>query len=423
MRTLNRPMFNMGGPIKQGIMHGIREPYAGGQLVRPGPGRPGYAGEETFWTKLAAQYKPKNLFKWSRINPFSSKKLKAATNVPKVAPLIKKGVQDLRGIFVRKPPSSGITSSGTGQTFLKNLKSFSFPGSTKALDFAKRVGTYPFRKPKRTALGAYALSSDPAREAMGYVGKNIPNIIKGLTPNWIERLISGEDKDAATDGFLKSGAAGGASLKEIAAAKKLSDEEKNAFAITQRNDRVEKYLKMMGYDRAKKTAIADALIDASKIVGDRGTLDLKNIGQDLINPIIQATSKRLDKPDQIREAVGLMATKAEIEKDLEDPSIKALRLEQLKELRGGFAKDIGDFVLSAKGTKVKQKALERYARSRAHEHELDFTVITDEDMAGVGAGADSSLETIIQSVVKDDGVYMIGDAIIQVSGGVPKQIA
>ena len=30
MRTLTRPMFNMGGPIKQGIMHGIREPYRGG---------------------------------------------------------------------------------------------------------------------------------------------------------------------------------------------------------------------------------------------------------------------------------------------------------------------------------------------------------------------------------------------------------
>ena len=30
MRTLTRPMFNMGGPIKQGIMHGIREPYKGG---------------------------------------------------------------------------------------------------------------------------------------------------------------------------------------------------------------------------------------------------------------------------------------------------------------------------------------------------------------------------------------------------------
>ena len=45
-------------------------------------------------------------------------------------------------------------------------------------------------------------------------------------------------------------------------------------------------------------------------------LDPKNITQELINPAIQAFSKRLDKPQQIREAVGLMATKAEIEKDL-----------------------------------------------------------------------------------------------------------
>jgi len=30
MRTLSRPMLNMGGPIKQGIMNGIREPYKHG---------------------------------------------------------------------------------------------------------------------------------------------------------------------------------------------------------------------------------------------------------------------------------------------------------------------------------------------------------------------------------------------------------
>ena len=29
MRTLNRPMFRMGGPIKEGVMHGIREPRQG----------------------------------------------------------------------------------------------------------------------------------------------------------------------------------------------------------------------------------------------------------------------------------------------------------------------------------------------------------------------------------------------------------
>ena len=77
----------------------------------------------------------------------------------------------------------------------------------------------------------------------------------------------------------------------------------------------------MGYDRSKKTAVADALIDASKIVSDRGTLETKNITRDLINPIIQATSKRFDKPEQIREAVGLMSVKAAIQKDLEDPQV------------------------------------------------------------------------------------------------------
>ena len=118
--------------------------------------------------------------------------------------------------------------------------------------------------------------------------------------------------------------------------KVLSDTERKAFANKQRTERVEKYLKLMGYDRSKKTAIADALIDASKIVGERGTLDPKNITQELINPIIQATSKRLDKPDQIREAVGLMATKAEIEKDLSaetDALAKTLKTEQIKGLR------------------------------------------------------------------------------------------
>ena len=44
MRILNRPMFKSGGPINEGVMHGMRNNYQSGQLVRPGPGRPGYQG-------------------------------------------------------------------------------------------------------------------------------------------------------------------------------------------------------------------------------------------------------------------------------------------------------------------------------------------------------------------------------------------
>ena len=71
----------------------------------------------------------------------------------------------------------------------------------------------------------------------------------------------------------------------------------------------------MGYDKDKKNAAYDALIDASKIITDRGSLKGDVTGE-IINPIIQATSKRFDKPQQIREAVGLMQTKADIQKEM-----------------------------------------------------------------------------------------------------------
>jgi hypothetical protein len=40
-----------------------------------------------------------------------------------------------------------------------------------------------------------------------------------------------------------------------------------------------------------------------------------------------------------------------------------------------------------------------------------------------GAGPDATEDEKIQAVAKDDGVYMIGDAIIQVTGGVPERIS
>ena len=201
--------------------------------------------------------------------------------------------------------------------------------------------------------------------------------------------------------------------------KKLSEAERKAFANKQRNERVQRYLDMMGYDRSKKMAIADALIDASKIVGDRGTLDPKNITQELINPIIQATSKRLDKPGQIREAVGLMATKAEIEKDLEDPQVKKLRALQIEkgelDLEQGFEKDMRDLFLSRKDSPDK-KTVERYARYTADKHGHKFTKITADQLKN--AAGETEEEKIV-NVVGADGVYLVGDAIIKVTGRCP----
>jgi hypothetical protein len=168
----------------------------------------------------------------------------------------------------------------------------------------------------------------------------------------------------------------------------------------------------MGYDQSKKTAIADALIDASKIVSDRGTLDRKNITAELINPIIQATSKRLDKPGQIREAVGLMAAKAEIEKDLNketkalDRKYKQSQID-LANLKMGesFDQEMLAYVAGSKEG-LSKKQLEQIARGTANKYGESFTVVDE--------------KTDISSL--DDGIYMSEGKIIRVTDGVPKHI-
>ena len=398
MRTLSRPMFKMGGPIKEGVMHGIREPHKHG-------GRAALVGDPAY---------PKTDGREHHFAVTGTIATAAALNAARIA-----------------ATRAAVRYGPRAFNYIKNWFGKTSPGASKQV-YAGYRDYGPAMYKTVTTPGKFTpnwLGRDPIVQGLNWGRKAIFNpttggyaakaarfatspssIIGGVA--WYMWPDGKERKEPPTDVPLNP------NLKKK---KKLSAAAKKEFALEQRENRVNRYLELMGYDRAKKTAIADALIDASKIVSDRGTLDKKNITQELINPIIQAMSKRLDKPDQIREAVGLMATKAEIEKDLEDPSIKALRLEQLKQLKGGFAKSIGDFVLSAKGAKVKPKALERVARARAQEHGLDFTVVTDADIAK--AGPDATEDEKIQAVVSGDGVYMIGDAIIQVTGGVPERIA
>jgi len=427
MRTLTRPMFNMGGPIKQGVMHGIREPHKHGGAAA------GLVGDQRYpktgnrehhalpllatvpWIaraipaayrgfKAARTFAPGKLGAWGRLRNI----LGPSGRFRNVAG--KKGT-DPSAAYMKGDFTASAGSPATASSRL---------GIWKALRDPTRFGA-AIRENPFTAFTA--ASSIPQVGYGGYkLAKAAPGTVWGATKRYADMVIPGDQSRWWKDKEPPTGVPLNPNLQAtVKAAKELSTEKKKEFALQQREGRVKKYLEMMGYDRSKKTAIADALIDASKIVGDRGSLEAKNITQELINPIIQATSKRLDKPEQIREAVGLMSVKAAIQKDMEDPTVKALRLEQLKELRGGFAKDMGDFVLSARGERVKPKALERVARARAQEHGLDFTVVTEEDIAGAGEGA--SIDTIIQTAVKDDGVYMIGDAVIQVTDGVPKQIA
>ena len=144
-------------------------------------------------------------------------------------------------------------------------------------------------------------------------------------------------------------------------------------------------------------------------------MDRKNITQELINPIIQATSRQLDKPDQIREAVGLMATKAEIEKDLtkETDALKTRSLElQIENAENtlaasqSFEGGLAEFLSSRKGAVAKNE-LTQMARLLANKHGDSFTVI--EDVTAIPEGG--------------TGIYMSGSDIYRVIDGNAQQLA
>ena len=229
-----------------------------------------------------------------------------------------------------------------------------------------------------------------------------------------------------------------------------TSESRAAFANKQRDARVNKYLDMMGYERSKKTAIADALIDASKIVGDRGTLDPKNITQELINPIIQATSKRLDKPEQIREAVGLMMTKAGLEKEMYDAKpgtqLKAAQ-DYVSQFGGSMDNAYKQLGLTKKGnfTESLGALAKQYGKSSDHQKVIienikfqksnepgfdidSIKVLGDNKMLG-DIQEQEDFVSVTDSILRDPkankevdgqivpipGIYILGNAVLEVS--------
>ena len=379
MRTLTRPMFNMGGPIKQGIMHGIREPHQWGQVV----GRVAPFASKVF----------------GRVKGLFGKTGPVTRTVPRQGPPL--NIPTGRTQWSKGYPGGQIPGQNIG------------PGSVEVTEqifkphpWAAKTGKYLAGTPEWAAAkgiyGGKGLITKPLKAAL-----KSPTLTIGgaywAGSKWLWGDGTPLNKDELKEqGVNQHGPFDHTDKKKI---KKAQD----AFAEAQRDTRVKKYLDMMGYDRSKKTAVADALIDASKIVSDRGTLEKKNITRDLINPIIQATSKRFDKPEQIREAVGLMSVKAAIQKDLEDPQVKKLRALQIEkgelDLEQGFETDMRNLLLARKD-KVNKETLERYARLTADKYGETFTMVEeDTDVANLG-----------------DGIYMSGGKIVRVTDGVPKQI-
>ena len=415
-------MFNMGGPIKQGIMNNIREPYKGGgkAALVGNPVYPQTGGREHHAVPLLALapsiaraipavyrgFKAARTFAPGKLGKF--KRLKSLLSPSgRFRNVAGKKRTDPSAAYMKGDFTASAGTAGTAPSRL---------GIFQALKDPTRLGA-AIRENPLTALSsltlpnligtaAYKAAPGAAKGALGIAKRYADAIIPGDQSSWYT-------PEEPPKGIEKPGGYPKATVTGKGSDKPLTKAQQEKWADAQRSKRLDNLLDIMGYDRSKKTAIADALIDASKIVSDRGTLDRKNITAELINPIIQATSKRLDKPDQIREAVGLMATKAEIEKDLskERDALKTtLTKLQIKGAENtlkeseSFEGALGKFLSDRKGA-VDKATLERISRLFADAHGETFTVI-EEGTEPTG-----------------DGLYMIDSGIYRVTDGNAKQIA
>ena len=294
-------MFRYGGPIKEGVMHGMKN--GGSMSNNQGPRRaalvgnpiyPQTSGREHHLAPLAIGAGLARVLPWAARGAKAAWKYMKPTSVPKY--------KALTGKLYKEPftygKMSGLERTGKwmkanpGYTLTGGLAAYNAPGTYGAVKGAGGLGWKALKQAADLAVPDWIWDQDKWEKERAEKMKPPTGIIK---PGGFEKIINEEKK------IIKS-------------AEELAAEAKAA-----RTKKLNKYLDTMGYDKAKKTAMGDALIDASAIVQDAtteaGSLKKADWGK-LINRMIQTTSKRLDKPEQIREAVGLMMTKGEIEKDI-----------------------------------------------------------------------------------------------------------
>ena len=302
MKPLNRPMFRYGGPIKEGVMSGIKEPRQNYNLG-------------------------KRVFKYIPGSSYISSSTKNI--IPRILNKIKPTFRTQPGkvtqnktVIGNKPDGTPIFGySGTAEKYIKQTMP-KVPFKDKAIAFAKE-------NPYITGLGAPFVVSGGIT-ATPPVAKTAGNILKstGLqladlaVPDFIfdqDEYFENKEKEKLEEDLKKS--------KETANEKKIKELEALLATDTSENqgktqdeirqERIQKYRDIMDIKGMNKTAAYDSLIAASQAVNQAGG-DLKGAIKDgsLINQIIQSTSKAFDKPKQTKDAIDTLILKGEIEADI-----------------------------------------------------------------------------------------------------------
>jgi len=182
-----------------------------------------------------------------------------------------------------------------------------------------------------------------------------------------------------------------------------------------------------------KRAAYDSLIDASKLVSDSGDFKGDIRSGKLINDIIQATSKRYDKPDKTKDAIDTLILKGEIEKDLnkdKNAIMDEYRMKQIQLADKQLNESLTEKAIKFAGT-MKKPYVDQETAIMTIRDQFDVTpniVLSEKDMEEIKKQDDYTNETdvftkIVEKQTLGPGYYVMGSSgFILDEGGNIKQI-
>jgi hypothetical protein len=346
-------MFRNGGPIKEGIMSGMKDNPQ--QLVQPAAdgSRPGYAGPFTplaFLAPLAARF---GIGTAARAATGQVAK-KAAQ---KTVPVSGSGGNFFKNIFTTQKPApfSPVTIGQSKGGKLLNLKPKVVKGGKgpDVKDVAQVSELRPyFANDPTIALvrGTYNALTNP--QAKGLFAKGARFVLSPtgvLTGGYFlgGKFFDGEGNEISTDKAEELGLTAGDKIDEKVI---TGDSDQGTRKLT-RDEEIEanrnRYYKMMGVDKLQKDAAYNTLIDASNQIREGGNIKDQLKSGDLVSNVINSLSKNLDKSVDLKRQIDAAILKSEITKDVNrekdqlDAQVKRKQLEVYdKKLKGNDLSEI-----------------------------------------------------------------------------------
>ena len=437
MKPLNRPMFRYGGPIKEGVMSGIREPRKNGGMLLVGEHPKEFrdaGGREKHVAPLV--YGGMMLANAARAVPAIYRGFKGARMFAPGNLGFKGRMKDifLGGGRFRQgqiPSQGNILTDAQIKAGMKPtigqrgiLESLKDPRSLGAA-----IKEYPV-----TALSALTLPNAALTVA--------PSIAKGAVgagKMFIDAVLPGEQfKEETPEIDLKKDPNLGKTTKELGESKGTGTDSSGAPIVQltdkeKRTQQIQKYRDIMDIKGMNKGAAYDSLIAASQAVNEAGG-DLKGSIRDgsLINQIIQSTSKAFDKPAKTKDAIDTLILKGEIEKDINkdknklDAEYKRTMIDvNRKKIEGGdFAENVA---IATKSGATGQSIFDQAAGLTVDDFRGNLITKTDMDKVIKKAKKSGVMDeqeivvsytnTTIAGQEVPDGNYTVGKNLITIKDG------